>query len=49
MYRIEMLDGTIEFWNERIIKKIIPSKTNHTWEIFDFNNNGKIIKAWRLA
>jgi hypothetical protein len=33
MYRITLLDGTNEYWNERIIQKIIPLQ-NGNWNIF---------------
>jgi hypothetical protein len=36
MYKIELLDGSIEYWNLRIIDKIRRLK-NGNWEIIHFN------------
>lgn len=43
MYRIELLDGTVEFWNTRIIKKILKLE-NGNWEVIHFNDNSVEIK-----
>ena len=45
MYRITLLDGIEEYWNERIIQKIKPLQ-NGNWWIIHFNDYGVEVKSF---
>lgn len=44
MYKIELVNGDIEYWSERIIKKFKP--TVDGWIVTHFNNSKTEIKMW---
>jgi hypothetical protein len=46
MYRIELENGKLVFWNERIIMKIEENEDN-TYTLEHFNHSKIIIKAFK--
>jgi hypothetical protein len=45
MYKIELVDGSTAWFNERIIMKIIPN-SDGTFTLEHFNNSKVVIKSF---